>query len=825
MQLFAPTATAPHAINFLNTNSQKQSVAKSRKRALVLWFDETGIDDVPLVGGKNASLGEMHRELTKKGVRIPDGFATTAFAYRKFMEEAGIKKEVRKILKGLDVRNYGQLSDAGSRIRRLIINSKFPEKMGSEILRHYAILGRKYGMKDADVAVRSSATAEDLPNASFAGQQESYLNVRGEKSLLESCKKCIASLFTNRAIAYRQERGFNHFKVALSIGIQKMVRSDRAGSGVMFTIDTESGFNKVILIDAGFGLGENIVKGRINPDEYYVFKETLDLKYNSIISKKVGSKTMKMVYSGNKTRNVSTSESERRKFVLNDHEIMLLARWGKMIEDHYSAKHRRYMPMDVEWAKDGISGKLFIVQARPETVQSRKDVTKLERYVLKEKGHALVTGSSVGSKISSGKVHIIESVKHIKEFKPGEVLVTQMTDPDWVPVMKMASAIVTNRGGKSCHAAIVSRELGVTCVVGTNNATKVLKNGEDVTVSCAEGEQGYVYDGKLRFEIKSFNLKQLPKTRTKIMVNIGSPSEAFSESALPVSGVGLAREEFIINSYIGVHPLALIKFNTLKDKKAKKKIAELTYNYKDKKEYFVQKLAEGVATISAAFYPREVIVRLSDFKSNEYANLIGGKEFEPEEDNPMLGWRGASRYYDDKYEEAFSLECKALLKVREEMGLNNVKIMIPMCRSVEEGKKVIAEMKKNGLVQGKNGLELYVMCEIPANVVLAEKFAKIFDGFSIGSNDLTQMTLGVDRDSELVAHIFDERDDAVKWMAAHVIKAAKKAKRKIGICGEAPSTYPEFAEFLVECGIDSISLAPDAVVKTLLVVAKKEKKR
>src|SRR3989338_4634336 len=502
MQLFAPTATAPHAINFLNTNSQKQSVAKSRKRALVLWFDETGIDDVPLVGGKNASLGEMHRELTKKGVRIPDGFATTAFAYRKFMEEAGIKKEVRKILKGLDVRNYGQLSDAGSRIRRLIINSKFPEKMGSEILRHYAILGRKYGMKDADVAVRSSATAEDLPNASFAGQRESYLNVRGEKALLKACKKCIASLFTNRAIAYRQERGFNHFKVALSIGIQKMVRSDRAGSGVMFTIDTESGFNKVILIDAGFGLGENIVKGRINPDEYYVFKETLDLKYNSIISKKVGSKTMKMVYSGNKTRNVSTSESERRKFVLNDNEIMLLARWGKMIEDHYSAKHRRYMPMDVEWAKDGISGKLFIVQARPETVQSRKDVTKLERYVLKEKGHALVTGSSVGSKISSGKVHIIESVKHIKEFKPGEVLVTQMTDPDWVPVMKMASAIVTNRGGKSCHAAIVSRELGVTCVVGTNNATKVLKNGEDVTVSCAEGEQGYVYDGKLRFEIK-----------------------------------------------------------------------------------------------------------------------------------------------------------------------------------------------------------------------------------------------------------------------------------------------------------------------------------
>ncbi|MAG16371.1 phosphoenolpyruvate synthase [Candidatus Woesearchaeota archaeon] len=797
----------------------------SKKRALVLWFDEVNIKDVSLVGGKNASLGEMHRELTAKGVRIPNGFATTSFVYKKFMKEAGIKKEVRKILKNLNVRNYEKLSDAGSKIRKLILNSTFPEDMRNNILKHYKELGKKYGMQNADVAVRSSATAEDLPGASFAGQQESYLNVRGEKDLLESCKKCIASLFTNRAIAYRQERGFDHFKVALSIGIQKMVRSDKAGSGVMFTIDTESGFNKTILINAGHGLGENIVKGRINPDEYYVFKTTLDSKHNPIISRKIGSKAIKMIYSGNNVKNISTSEKERKNPALSDNEIIILAKWGKIIEEHYSKKHRRYMPMDIEWAKDGLSKKLFIVQARPETVQAGKDIAKLERYSLKGKGKVLATGSSVGSKISTGKVHVIESVKHIKEFKPGEVLVTEMTDPDWVPVMKQASAIVTNRGGRSCHAAIVSRELGITCIVGTNNATKTVKNGQQVTVSCAEGEKGSVYDGKLKFELKKTDLKKLPKTKTKIMINIGNPEEAFSKSFLPVTGVGLAREEFIINDYIGVHPLALVHFDKLKDKKAKKKIAELTQGYKDKKNYFIQKLAEGIATIAASFYPDDVIVRLSDFKSNEYANLLGGKEFEPLEDNPMLGWRGASRYYGDKFRDAFALECKALLKAREEMGLNNIKVMVPMCRSIEEGKKVIAEMKKNSLIQGKNGLEVYVMCEIPTNVVLAEQFAEIFDGFSIGSNDLTQMTLGVDRDSELVAHIFDERDEAVEWMVSHVIKIARQKNKKIGICGDAPSIYPEFAEFLVDCGIDSISLSPDAVVKTLLTVAKREKKK
>ncbi len=797
-------------------------MAKNKKKALVLSFREIQLKDVPLVWGKNASLGEMYRELNKKGVVIPNGFATTSRAYNLFIEEAGIKKEIAKILKGLNIHNYSELAEAGQKIRHLIMCAEFPEKLKKEILKHYKKLSAEYKMKNADVAVRSSATAEDLPNASFAGQQESYLNVQGEKALLAACKKCIASLFTNRAIAYRQEKGFNHFKVALSIGMQKMVRSDKAGSGVLFTLDTESGHSKVILINAGYGLGENIVKGRINPDEYYVFKTTLETHY-PIISKKIGNKKIKMIYAGNGTKNVNTSEAERKSSVLTNGEIITLAKWGKIIEEHYSKKQKRYMPMDVEWAKDGINGKLFIVQARPETIHSNKNLAVLERYVLKHKGKVLTTGSSVGNKINSGKVRIIKNVHHIREFKPGEVLVTDMTDPDWVPVMKRAGAIVTNKGGKSCHAAIVSRELGITCVVGTNNATNVLKNGQLVTASCAEGEQGKIYDGKLDFEIKKIDLKKLPKTKTRIMVNIGSPGEAFKESFLPVTGVGLAREEFIINSYIGVHPLALVNYDKLKDLKAKKKIAELTYNYKDKKEYFVEKLAEGIATIAAAFYPREVIVRLSDFKTNEYANLIGGKEFEPIEHNPMLGWRGASRYYDEKFAPAFALECKAFAKARDKMGLKNIKIMIPMCRSVEEGKKVIAEMEKNGLMRGKNGLEIYVMCEIPTNVVLAEKYAEIFDGFSIGSNDLTQMTLGVDRDSELVAKIFNERDDAVKWMVGHVIKIARKCKKKIGICGEAPSSYPEFVEFLVDCKINSISLSPDAVVKTLLLVAKKER--
>ncbi|MBI2580652.1 phosphoenolpyruvate synthase [Candidatus Woesearchaeota archaeon] len=801
------------------------AVAANKKDALILWFDGITIEDTPLVGGKNSSLGEMYRELVRKGVNIPNGFAITATAYRLFMKEAGVEKEVKRILSSLNTKDVEAVAEAGHKVRELVLGGELPHQLKTEILEAYAKLCKQYG-EHVDVAVRSSATAEDLPGTSFAGQMESYLNIKGEHSLLEACKKCIASLFTNRAIVYRHEKGFDHFKVALSIGVQKMVRSDKAGSGVIFTIDTESGFKDVVVISAGYGLGENIVKGRVNPDEYTVFKPTLMKGFKAITSKKLGDKKLRMAYSlggAATTRNVVVPYEDRKRYVLNDDEILTLARWACIVESHYSQKNKKPTPMDLEWAKDGVLNKLFIVQARPETVQAGRDITQLDRYVLKEKGRLLASGQSVGDRIGQGKAHIIRDVRHIREFRRGEVLVTEMTDPDWVPVMKMAAAIVTNRGGKSCHAAIVSRELGITCIVGTNNATEKIAPGQKVTVSCAGGERGEVYDGLLQYAVEHIDLKQLPKTRTKVMVNIGSPEEAFKYSFLPVSGVGLAREEFIINNYITIHPLALVGYGNLKDVVVKKAIEGLTYSYKDKKQYFVDKLAEGIATIAAAFYPRDVIVRMSDFKSNEYANLIGGHLFEPKEENPMLGWRGASRYYSDSYRKAFELECKALTKARDEMGLSNIKVMVPMCRTPEEGKKVIAAMAANGLKQHKNGLEVYVMCEVPSNVILAEQFAEIFDGFSIGSNDLTQFTLAVDRDSELISSIFDERNEAVKWMVKHVIEVAKKKKRKIGICGQAPSDYEDFAEFLVECGIDSISLNPDAVVKTLLVIAKKEK--
>jgi len=800
--------------------------ATDKKNALILWFNEIAIEDTPLVGGKNSSLGEMYRELTRKGINIPNGFAVTATAYRQFMKEAGIEKQVSKTLAGLNPKNVEKVAEAGHRIRELILGAEFPQQLKQEILEAYKTLCKEYG-EHTDVAVRSSATAEDLPGASFAGQQESYLNIKGEHSLLEACKKCAASLFTNRAIVYRHERGFDHFKVALSIGVQKMVRSDKAGSGVIFTIDTESGFKDAVTISAGYGLGENIVKGRINPDEYVVFKPTLMKGFNAIISKKLGDKKIRMVYSHEgtaTTRNVIVPYEERKSHVLDEKEILTLARWACIIESHYSQKNRKPTPMDIEWAKDGVMNKLFIVQARPETVQAGKDVTMIERYVLKGKGKKIATGRSVGNRIGQGKAHIIRDIRHIKDFQKGEVLVTEMTDPDWVPIMKMAAAIVTNRGGSACHAAIVSRELGIPCVVGTNNATERIAEDQKITVSCAEGEDGNVYDGLLKYDTEHIDLKQIPETKTKILVNIGSPDEAFTHSFLPVDGVGLAREEFIINNYIAIHPLALVEYDALKDFVAKKAIDGLTYGYKDKKKYFIDRLAEGIATIAAAFYPRDVIVRMSDFKSNEYANLIGGHAFEPKEDNPMIGWRGAARYYSESYRKAFELECKAFLKAREEMGLTNIKAMIPMCRTPEEGKEVLAAMSDYGLKQHRNGLEVYVMCEVPSNVILAEQFADIFDGFSIGSNDLTQFTLAVDRDSELISHIFNERNDAVKWMVRHVIGVAKKKKKKIGICGEAPSNFPEFAEFLVECGIDSISLNPDAVVKTRMVVAKKEKK-
>jgi len=796
----------------------------NKKKELILWFKDLEIKDVPLVGGKNASLGEMYKNLTKKHVNIPNGFAVTAYSYRYFLKSARIESKIKKILSDLNTHNMRNLSERGKKIRSLILQAELPEDLINSIIKAYKKLCKEYGSV-VDVAVRSSATAEDLPDASFAGQQESYLNIRGEKAILEACKKCFASLFTNRAISYRVDKGFNHFKIALSIGIQKMVRSDLASSGVMFTIDTETGFRNAALISGAYGLGENIVKGYVNPDEFYVFKPTLKMGFRPIISKKLGAKRIKMIYDKKKiTKNIKVPENHRKKFCINDEEILKLAEWACIIEDHYSKKARKFKPMDIEWAKDGKSNKLFIVQARPETVQSQKDTNILEDYILTEKGQVIVTGLSVGTKISSGKAHIIHNVSDIKKFKPGEVLVTQKTDPDWEPIMKIASAIVTNKGGRTAHAAIIARELGIPAVVGTEHGTSVIKNKEAVTINCAEGEVGKVYKGSLNFEIRKINLKNLKRPKTKIMMNVGNPSQAFEASFIPNDGVGLAREEFIISSYIKVHPLALMHFNTLKDKKAKKEIINLTYAYRNRIDYFVDKLAQGVAMIAAAFYPNDVIVRTSDFKSNEYANLIGGSEFEPKEENPMIGWRGASRYYLGKYREAFYLECLAFKKARDVMGLTNIKLMIPFCRTIEEGKNVIKEMKKYGLVQGKNGLEIYVMCEIPSNIILADEFAKIFDGFSIGSNDLTQLTLGLDRDSELISRLFDERNPAVKYMIRKVIKVAKKNKIKIGICGDAPSSLPDFAQFLVECGIDSISLTPDAIIKTTAAIQKMEER-
>jgi pyruvate,water dikinase len=798
----------------------------SKDKKLILWFSELSIEDVPIVGGKNASLGEMYRELKKKRVSIPNGFAITAHAYRYLLEESGAYGKIKEILKGLNTKNMRNLQDRGEKVRLLIRSLEFPDALRSEIEKAYKKLEKEYG-KNCDVAVRSSATAEDLPDASFAGQQETYLNIRGIESLIEACKKCFASLFTNRAISYRVDKGFDHLKIALSIGVQKMVRSDLACSGVMFSIDTESGFRDAAFITAAYGLGENVVQGAVNPDEYYVFKPTLKKGFRPIIKKKVGEKKIKMIYSneGNRpTKNVFVPDEERKKFALNDTEIITLAKWACIIEDHYSEKRKRFMPMDMEWAKDGRTGKLFIVQARPETVTSQRDRSILEEYALQKKGKVLITGKSVGEKIGKGKAHIIKDVKDIDKFKKGEALVTDMTDPDWEPIMKIASAIVTNRGGRTCHAAIISRELGIPCVVGTNTGTEAVKDGKNITVSCAEGEAGFVYEGLLPFKINKIDIKNIPKTKTKIMMNIGNPDEAFNFSFIPNDGVGLAREEFIINSYIKIHPKALMNFDKITDHDVKERIEELTYNYKDKKMFFVDELARGVGTIAAAFYPKDVIVRMSDFKTNEYASLIGGKPFEPVEDNPMIGWRGASRYYKEGYKDAFVLECKAMKKARDEFGLTNIKLMIPFCRTIKEGKSVLDIMAKNGLKRGKKGLEVYVMCEIPSNVILADEFSKIFDGFSIGSNDLTQLTLGVDRDSELLSDVYDEQNQAVKDMISIIITHAKKNKRKIGICGQAPSDFPEFAQFLVRQRIDSISLNPDTIIKTKLKIFEEEKK-
>jgi pyruvate,water dikinase len=792
----------------------------SSAKHYIRWFEEIGIDDVALVGGKNASLGELYRELTSGGIKVPNGFAITAEAYWDLLRRTKLDQRIKEILAGLDTQDSANLRQRGNAIRRELTEASLPDDLQREILAAYHKLC-KGATEPVDVAVRSSATAEDLPDASFAGQQETYLNVQGDAALLESCKRCFASLFTDRAISYRQDKGFEDLKVGLSIGIQRMVRSDLASSGVMFSIDTETGSQDVVLINAAFGLGENVVQGSINPDEYFVFKPTLKQAFRPILQKRLGSKEFKLVYDigGSKmVKNIPVAPDDRSRFAITDDEILCLARWACLIEDHYSKKRGQYTPMDMEWAKDGHTGELFILQARPETVQSQKSLDRVEVYHLKEKGPALVRGRSVGEKIAHGPVRVVKSAHNLNQVQKGDVLVTDKTDPDWEPTMKKAAAIVTNRGGRTCHAAIVSRELGLPAIVGTENATEKLKDDQAVTVSCAEGETGVVYQGLLKFDVQQIKLHDLPRPQTQVMMNVGNPEEAFRLSSLPNDGVGLAREEFIISNYIKVHPLALLDYDRIEDRALREEIAQLTMGYNDKPQFFVDKLAQGVAMIGAAFYPKDVVVRLSDFKTNEYANLIGGKAYEPVEENPMIGFRGASRYYNPRYQAGFALECRAMKKVRDEMGLRNVKLMVPFCRTVEEGRRVLEEMEKHGLKRGVNELQVYVMCEIPSNVILANEFAEIFDGFSIGSNDLTQLVLGVDRDSEIVAHVFDERNPAVTRMIANVIRAARSKGKKIGICGQAPSDYPEFAAFLVELGIDSISLNPDAVLKTTVKI-------
>ncbi len=782
----------------------------------VKFFNELGIKDVPLVGGKNASLGEMYQKLTKSGIRVPNGFATTAEAYRHFLKDSGTQQKLKQILNGLDTHDVIDLARRGKLARQAILNSDLPQDLQKEIISAYRKLSSLYKTKNLSVAVRSSATAEDLPDASFAGQQDTYLNIYGEANILTAVKKCIASLFTDRAISYRVDKKFDHFSIALSVGIQKMVRSDLASSGVMFTIDTETGFSNAILINSIYGLGENIVQGKVSPDEFYVFKPTM-----AIIDRTLGDKKIKMVYALAKNASLPVKDipvpiKDQQKFSITNDQVKTLAKWGLTIEKHYKR------PMDIEWALDGQDNHLYIVQARPETVNSQRNYNILEEYIIKKRGQILVEGRSVGNRVGAGTVNRILSVKDISKFKAGQVLVTTMTDPDWEPIMKIASAIVTDKGGRTCHAAIVSRELGIPCLVGTSDGSQKLTSGQSVTVSCAEGDAGFVYEGKVPFTIKKTDIQKLTRPDCKIMMNIGSPDIAFASSFLPNDGVGLAREEFIVNNSIRIHPLALINYSKIKDAKLKKQIDELTVSYPDKKQFFIDKLAEGVGTIAAAFYPKDVIVRLSDFKTNEYANLIGGKDYEPIESNPMIGWRGASRYYDPEFEPAFALECLALKKVREEFGLKNLKVMVPFCRTIEEGKLVIKTMAKYGLKQGRGGLEVYVMAEIPTNILLASDFAKVFDGFSIGSNDLTQLALGIDRDAGnlKIAGVSNEKNPSVKSLIQFLIEIGQKTHTKVGICGQGPSDFPDFAKFLLACGIDSMSLNPDTVVKTTLALGK-----
>jgi len=790
---------------------------------LVLDLSECGAGDVELVGGKCASLGELFRSLAPRGVRAVDGFATTREAYRLLLETDGLGERLRELMSGLEHEDLKSLNKAGREARALMLDTPLPRPVHDSILDAYRRLCERTSTT-GEVAVRSSATAEDLPDASFAGQQDTILNVRGEERLIEACHRCFASLWTDRAISYRASRGFDHFDVALAIGVQPMVRSDQACSGVMFTLDTESGFRDVVVVNGAWGLGEAIVQGMATPDEWIVFKPTLATGARPIVSRRLGTKEVKMVYGldGKGTRTRDVVEAQRQRFCLSDYDVLQLARWACLIEEHYSNLAGRPTPMDLEWAKDGITGELFILQARPETVHASNRENYIETHKLTgEHGEAVVTGIAVGERISQGQVHVLAHPDHLAQFTEGAVLVTSMTDPAWEPIMKKAAAIVTDRGGRTCHSAIVSRELGLPCIVGTGNATQKLQSGMDVTVCCAEGARGSIYDGLIDFAVEKRVVGKENRPRTKVMMNVGDPDHAFKLSALPNDGVGLARLEFIINNHIGIHPMALVRYPNLQSQDVVREI-ERRIGEEDPRDFFVRRLAEGIGRIAAAFYPNPVIVRMSDFKSNEYAMLVGGQEFEPIEENPMLGFRGASRYYDERYREGFHLECLALLRVREDMGLVNVQAMIPFCRTVEEGKRVIELMADYGLKQGEHELEIYAMCELPANVVFADEFLRIFDGYSIGSNDLTQLTLGLDRDSEMVAHLFDERDGAVEKMVEMAIDAAHRAGKKIGICGQAPSDYPEFARFLVEKGIASMSLNPDTVIQTTQLILEVE---
>lgn len=794
----------------------------------IVNLQEVGMEDLAEVGGKNASLGEMLQHLTDLGIRIPGGFVITVSAYKAFLRHNNLEDKITSIIRNTSFEDLGELRNCGSQIRGLILQGEMPDSLHQEISRAYQQLSDQYRTRNIDVAVRSSATVEDLPDASFAGQQETFLNISGTDDLIEAAKKCFASLFTDRALSYRENLSFDHFAIGLSVCVQRMVRSDKAASGVAFSLDTESGFEDVVIINSSYGLGEMIVQGAVSPDEFIVFKPALVNKHRAIIEKKLGAKDKKMIYSrsGNeRVEIVTTSQEDQHRFCISDDSILELSRWVMIIEDYYSKLKGKWCPMDIEWAIDGYSQELFIVQARPETIHSRKNRGTITEYMINDPAREqkiLIKGISVGDKIATGEVKVIDGngkdfINQL-QFNAGDVLVTDMTDPDWEPIMKKAAAIITNKGGRTCHAAIVARELGVPAIVGCGNATTALENGQIITASCAEGDVGFVYAGNITFIKKEYDLNTLPKIETPVMLNVASPDIAFNYAHFPAHGVGLAREEFIINNYIQVHPMALLKHRELNDEKLTQKINELCRGFKNEEDFFVQKLAFGVARIASAFYPQKVIVRFSDFKTNEYFNLLGGQYFEPKEENPMIGWRGASRYYSPEYKEAFGLECRAIRKVREEMGLSNVVVMIPFCRTVSELLKVYATMKEFGLERGKEGLQVYLMAEIPSNIIMADQFAKHIDGFSIGSNDLTQLVLGLDRDSSLVAHIYDERNEAVKTMIRNLILSARKAGVKVGICGQGPSDFPDFAQFLVDEGIDSISVTPDSFFKTVKAI-------